>query len=180
MSTKKESVSDAAFKAWPFLSDFNFAFKDGRVTAATCKYYCPLVVSPTITNCWKELHLKWGRVSRYLWKCCHAWKLVWFCVKTSPFSYYFIMLPPLLKIMVFFCYFLQYDEVFLISFLGCCYHCPAFYGSCQWLFKSKLLVKDLISFKKKIKNQIRLYISCNFCYPVFYFDHSSAHLLIFS
>ena len=27
MSTKKESVSDAAFKAWPFLSDFNFALK---------------------------------------------------------------------------------------------------------------------------------------------------------
>ena len=29
MSTKKESISDAAFKAWPFSSDFKFAFKDG-------------------------------------------------------------------------------------------------------------------------------------------------------
>ena len=29
MSTKQESVSDAAFKAWPFSSDFNFAFKGG-------------------------------------------------------------------------------------------------------------------------------------------------------
>ena len=38
MSRKQESVSDAAFKAWPFSSDFNFAFKDGRVTTATCKY----------------------------------------------------------------------------------------------------------------------------------------------
>ena len=28
MSTKQEIVFDAAFKAWPFLSDFNFAFKD--------------------------------------------------------------------------------------------------------------------------------------------------------
>ena len=64
MSTKQEIVSDAAFKAWPFSSDFNFACKDGRVTTATCKYYCPLVVSPTITNCCKELHLKCGRVPR--------------------------------------------------------------------------------------------------------------------
>ena len=32
MSSKEESVSD------------------GRVTAATCKYYCPLVVNSTITN----------------------------------------------------------------------------------------------------------------------------------
>ena len=31
---------------------------------ATCKYYCPLVVDPTITNIWKELHLKHGRVFR--------------------------------------------------------------------------------------------------------------------
>ena len=46
MSTKQESVSDAAFKAWPFSSDFNFACKDGRVTAATCKYYCPFSCKP--------------------------------------------------------------------------------------------------------------------------------------
>ena len=38
-------------------SDFNFACKDGRVTAATYKYYCPLVVNPIITNSWKKLHL---------------------------------------------------------------------------------------------------------------------------
>ena len=38
ISAKQESVSDAAFKAWPFSSNFNFAFKDGRVTTATCKY----------------------------------------------------------------------------------------------------------------------------------------------
>ena len=29
MSAKQEIVSDAAFKAWPFSSDFNFACKDG-------------------------------------------------------------------------------------------------------------------------------------------------------
>ena len=64
MSTKQEIVSDAAFKAWPFSSDFNFTCKDCRVTAATCKYYCLLVVNPAITNCCKELHLKCGRVPR--------------------------------------------------------------------------------------------------------------------
>ena len=61
MSTKQESVSDAAFKAQPFSSDYNFATKDGRVTAATCKY-CPLVVSPTVTNYGKGLHLKYSRI----------------------------------------------------------------------------------------------------------------------
>ena len=64
MSSKQEIVSDAAFKAWPFSSDFNFACKDDRVNAATCNYYCPLVVNPTITNCWKELYLKCGKVFR--------------------------------------------------------------------------------------------------------------------
>ena len=64
MSTKQEIVFDAAFKAWPFLSDFNFACKDGRFTTAACKYYCPLVISPTIANCWTEIHLKCGRVPR--------------------------------------------------------------------------------------------------------------------
>ena len=39
MSTKQEIISDVAFKAWPFSSDFNFACKEDRVTAVTCKYY---------------------------------------------------------------------------------------------------------------------------------------------
>ena len=29
MSAKQEIISDAAFKAWSFSSDFNFACKDG-------------------------------------------------------------------------------------------------------------------------------------------------------
>ena len=44
MSTKQESVSGATFKTWSFSSVFNFGCKDGRATAATCKY-CQLVVS---------------------------------------------------------------------------------------------------------------------------------------
>ena len=61
MATKQKSVSDAVFKAWPFSSDNNIAIKDGQVTAATCKY-CPLVVSPTVTNYGKGLHLKYSRI----------------------------------------------------------------------------------------------------------------------
>ena len=48
MYRKQEIVSDTAFKAWPFPSDFNFSCKDGRVTAATCKDYYLLVVNPAI------------------------------------------------------------------------------------------------------------------------------------
>ena len=46
--TKQEIVYDAAFKVWPFSSDFNFACKNSQVTVATCKYYCPSVVNLTI------------------------------------------------------------------------------------------------------------------------------------
>ena len=48
MSIKQEIKSDAAFKAWPSSSAFNFACKDGCITAGTCKHYYPLVVKPTI------------------------------------------------------------------------------------------------------------------------------------
>ena len=64
MFTKQEIVSDAAFKTWPFSFDFNFACKDGRVTAAICRYYCALAVNPTITNCCKEFPVRCGRVPR--------------------------------------------------------------------------------------------------------------------
>ena len=121
ISTKQEIVSDAAFKTWPFSSDFNFACKDGRVTAATYNYYCSLVVNPTITNCCKEFHLKWHSSYIRLWKRCHhTRKLLQFHVKTSCFSL-FRNVPTFIKSQ-YLCYFLQYDEVFLISFLDCCYH----------------------------------------------------------
>ena len=64
MSIKQESVSDATFKTWLFSSDFNFASKDDRVTTATYQY-CPLVVSPTVTNCCKKLHLKYGKIENF-------------------------------------------------------------------------------------------------------------------
>ena len=126
VSTKQEMVSDAAFKAWPFSPDFYFAFKYGRVTTAICKYYCPLVVSPTITNCCKELHLKCGRAPRFIFarkpvfflisKCCHLYRkslcfsLLLFTVWWSIFDQPFRRLLPL----------------------------SCFYGSSQWLFKVKI------------------------------------------
>ena len=55
---------DAAFMVWPISSGFNFSCKDGRVTAATYNYYCPLVVNPIITNACKKLHLKCDKVPR--------------------------------------------------------------------------------------------------------------------
>ena len=95
MSTKQERASDAAFKARPFSSNFNFVFKDGQVAATTCKCYCPLVVSPTITNWCKELHLKCGRVPRSIsenfamhgTKSGFVWKPVFFLIisKCCPF-----------------------------------------------------------------------------------------------
>ena len=64
----QENWTSAIIVTWPFSSDFNFACKDGRVTTATCKYYCPLFVNPTITHCCKELYLKCGRVSRSIFE----------------------------------------------------------------------------------------------------------------
>ena len=76
MSTKQETVSDAAFKACPLSFDFNFVCKDGQVTSAKCKYYCPLVVNPMITNCCKEL----CHVAEFLGLSLKMWP----CKKTSP------------------------------------------------------------------------------------------------
>ena len=77
------------------------------------------------------------------------WKPVFFLVhvKTSLFSCYFEMLPPLSKVIVFFCYFLRYDEVFLISLLNGCYHYLVFMHPVNGCSKSKLLVK--VNFIKK-------------------------------
>ena len=117
MSTKQEIVSDATFKAWPFSSNFNFACKDGRVTTATCKYYCPLVVSSTITNCCKESVLEF--LDPFLKTSP--------CTKTSPvlceFQSFFLFQNAATFMeshCVFLCYFLRNDEVFLISLLTSC------------------------------------------------------------
>ena len=68
MSTKEEIISDTTFKTWKFSSSFNFACKDDQATAATCKFYCPMVVNGTITNCFKELHLRCDSVFRSIFQ----------------------------------------------------------------------------------------------------------------
>ena len=59
-----------------------------------------------------------------------------FRVKTSLFPYHFEMLPPL-----------QYDEVFLISLLGGCYHDLVFVDPVNGYSKLKLFVR--VNFIKK-------------------------------
>ena len=134
---------------------FNFACENSQVTAATCKCYCPLVVNLTITSpCTKTSRVSCENQS-FSCSCenqsffLFMWKPVFFLVhvKTSLFSCYFEMLPPLSKVIVFFCYFLRYDEVFLISLLNGCYHYLVFMHPVNGCSKSKLLVK--VNFIKK-------------------------------
>ena len=141
MSRKQEIVSDAAFKTWPFSSDFNFACKNGWVTTTTWKYYCTLVVNTAITSCCKELHLKCSKVpvfeniTMHKNYSCSVWKPVFSILYCEMFS-------PLLKIIVFLCYFLQFDVVSLISLLDGCYHCWIFMDPVKGCSKSVLLVNE--------------------------------------
>ena len=65
------------------------------------------------------------------------------------------MWPPLSKVTAFFCFFLQYDEVFLSSLLNGCYHYLDFMDPVNDYSESKLLVKS----------DSAMSVSCNFCYP---------------
>ena len=141
MSTKQEVVSDATFKAWPFSSDFNFACKVGRLTAATCKYYCLLVVNPTATNCCKEFHIKCGRVYRFVFEnvAMHenfsgfVWKQVFFLL--FPNTTTFIESHCVWSLLLFTVWW------FLISLLDGCYHYLVSMDPVNDYSKSKLLVK---------------------------------------
>ena len=149
MSTKQEIMSDATFKAWPFSSNFNFTCKNDQVTAATCKYYCVLVVNPAIINCCKKLHLKCGKVPRsvfenvamhedysgFIWKpiffliilkCCHLYQ------KSLCFS--LLLLTDWWSI---------FDQPFRRLLPLSCFH-----GSSQWLLKVKSTC-ERVNFIKK-------------------------------
>ena len=69
-------------------------------------------------------------------------------VKTSLFSYYFAMWLPLSKVIVFFCYFLQYNETVFDQPVRRLLPLPCFYGSSQWLLKVKIICKR-VNFVKK-------------------------------
>ena len=59
MFPKQKNEFDTAFKALPFSFDFSCAYKDGQVTAATCKYYCQLFVSPIKTYIFRAPSYMW-------------------------------------------------------------------------------------------------------------------------
>ena len=141
MLAKQEIVSDAAFNACPFSSDFN------QVTAVTCKYYCPLVVNPTITNCCKELH----HVAEFL----HAPLKTLPRTKTSPISWenrsFFLLFRNVATFIESHCVFLLlftvWSSIFDRSFrwllpLSC------FCGSSQCLLKVKITCKRATFVKK--------------------------------
>ena len=77
----------------------------------------------------------------------HARNLNWFCVKIILFSHYFEMWSLPSKFIVFLYYFLPCDEVLL----GVCYHCLVFMDPVNGYSKSKLLVKQQVLLKSKIR-----------------------------
>ena len=78
---------------------------------------------------------------------------------------------------IFLHFFLQYGEVFRSNLLEGCYHYLVFMDPVNCCSKSKLLVKEQVSLKSKIRfGYVSLVI---FVAPVFYFDQSSANLLMF-
>ena len=139
----QNKISDATFKARPFSLNFNFLCKDGWITAATCKYDCPLVVDPTITNCFKELHLKQGRIPRSVFEnvTIHEnesgfmWKPVFFLIILKFCHLYWKSLC--LSLLLFTVWWSIFEQ-------PCRWLLPlsSFYGPSQWLFKVKLLVKE--------------------------------------
>ena len=96
------------------------------------------------------------------------------CTKTSPVSCenqsFFLLFRNVATFIesycVFLCYFLQCNEVFLISLLDGCYHCLVFMDPVNGCSKSKLPVKEQISLKSKSDSAV--YVSDdNFCYRSF-------------
>ena len=133
MSTKQESVSGATFKAWPFSSVFNFGCRDGRVTAATCKY-CQLVISQSNEALCKFLPIPIVaknsilNVAEFLdptLKTSPSMKTSPVSCETSLFSYFEMLLPFSL---------LLFTEQPFRHLLPLSW----FYRSNQWLFKVKI------------------------------------------
>ena len=132
------------------------------VTTATCKYYCPLVISHTITNCCKVLHLKCGRVPRSVFETVamhenyssFVWKPIFFLIiskccqlyqKSFCLSLYFLFYILYILLFCFSVWWSIFDQPFRrLLPLSC------FYGSSQWLFQVKITFKR-VNFIKKSK-----------------------------
>ena len=127
----KKTLSDVAFKTWPFSSDFNFACNDGRVTAETCKYYCLKVLPlPTVARI-SVLNMA-GVPKSVFENIRHVQKLVQFLLFRNVATF-------IESHCVSLCYFLQYDQVFLISILQGCYHYLVFMDPGSGCSKSNYL-----------------------------------------
>ena len=70
---------------------------------------------------------------------------------SSSKTYYFEIWSLLSKVIVFSCYFLQYGEVLLSSLFDSCYHLLVFIDPFTGCSKSKLLLKNQILLKRKIR-----------------------------
>ena len=79
---------------------------------------------------------------------------------------------------IFLYFFLQYEKVFSISLLDGYYHYLVFMDPVNGFSKSELLVKEQVSLKSKIRFGSVCMPLVIFIVPVFYFDQSSAHLLM--
>ena len=148
MSRKQEIVSDISLKAWPFSSDFNFICKDYRVTAATCKYYCLLVVNPATTNCCKKLNIL--NVAEFLGPSLKTLP----CTKTSPVlcEKVFFLIPKCCQL---YWKSLCFSQLLFTVWWSIFYRLfrqllplSCFYGSSQWLFKVKITCKRINFIKK--------------------------------
>ena len=148
ISTKQEIVSDATFKAWPFSSDLILPVTIVRLLqpdANTTVHWLqtlplPVVAKSSILNVAEFLDLSL--------KTSPCTKTSPARVKTSLFSYYFEMLLPLSKVIVFFYYFLQYNESVFDQPFRQLLPLPCFHGSSQWLLKFKITSKRVNFIKK--------------------------------
>ena len=118
----------------------NFACKDSQIIAGTCKYFCSLVLNPTITKLQRAPSQMFLDLSLKILPCT---KTSLFSCKNQSFILLFQNVTTFIKShCVFLCYFLQYGEVFLISLLDGCYHYLVFVDPVNRCSEPKLLVKD--------------------------------------
>ena len=67
----------------------------------------------------------------------------------KPVFYYFEMLPPISKVIVFLYYFLQYDEVILSGLLDGCYHYIIFMDLVKGQNQDQNYLQGQVSLKSK-------------------------------
>ena len=146
----KNVLFDTVFRKWPFSSDFNFACKDGRVTAATWTLLqtlsVPILAKSSIWNVAEFLDL-----SLQTWPCTKTSSVL--CGNQSFFLLFRNVATFIESHCVFHCYFFTiwwsvFDQPFRrLLPLSC------LYGYSQW-FKVKITCERVHFIKKQ--NQIRL------------------------